>query len=59
VRNPAFVVAALAGLASWANWDVAGEFVLAVGALILAILFIGWTHRWMGPDSRLGADRRL
>jgi hypothetical protein len=45
MRNPVFVTAAFAAIATWVNWDLAGDFVLAAAAIVFAILFIGWTLR--------------
>jgi hypothetical protein len=58
MRNPAFVIAPFAALATWVKWDLAGDFVLAAGAIIFAILFIGWTLHRTGRGSRSCVDRR-
>jgi len=52
MRSPAIVTAALPTLAAWSNWDFAGDFVMAAGAIAFAILFIGWTLHRTGPGSR-------
>ena len=57
MRSPAIVTAALATLAAWSNWDFAGDFVMAAGAIAFAILFISWTLHWTGPGSRFRLDR--
>ena len=57
MRNPAFVIAPFAALATWAKWDLAGDFILAAGAIVFAILFIGWTLHRMGRGSRSCVDR--
>jgi hypothetical protein len=52
--NAVIVTPGLAALATWSNWDLVGEFIMAAGAMAFAILFIGWTLHQTGPGSRVG-----
>jgi hypothetical protein len=58
MRDPVFITAAFPAIATWVNWDLAGDFVLAAAAIVFAILFIGWTLQRMSRGSRSYLDRR-